>query len=127
MPPRPSLAQRLGEPFVTGFALACIQVTLGFVAMRGLSASTTAWFVVVLCWLLGGLFGAKWTQHAQGSHPTTDHDRPERTLAVLAPNLLGVSALATEHAAFSHRTHLLVMATALAAGGYGGLFLVRRG
>lgn len=127
MPPRPSLAQRLGEPFVTGFALACIQVTLGFVAMRGLSASTTAWFVVVLCWLLGGLFGAKWTQHAQGSHPTTDHDRPERTLAVLAPILLGVSALATEYAAFSHRTHLLVMATALAAGGYGGLFLARRG
>jgi hypothetical protein len=127
MPPRPSLAQRLGEPFVTGFALACIQVTLGFVAMRGLSASTTAWFVVVLCWLLGGLLGAKWTQHDPSAPPTMRRDRPARALAMLAPILLGVSALATEHAAFSHLTQLLVMATALAAGGYAGLFLSRRG
>lgn len=123
----PSNAQRPGEPFVTGFALACTQVTLGFVAMRGLSASAAAWFVVVLCWLLGGMLAARWAEPQQVAKEPAPGEPLERALSLLMPILLGLSALATEHAPFARLPQLLLMAAALCAGGYGGLFLARRG
>lgn len=127
MSPPTSPAQRQGEPFVTGFALACTQILLGFVAMRGLSASSTAWFVVVLCWLLGGLLAATWAGRFACAQVSPCGQRTEHALSLLTQLLLVVTALVTEYAPFARLPQLLVMTTALCAGGYGGLFLARRG
>jgi hypothetical protein len=109
------------EAFLTGLALAQLQVSIGFVAMRGIGASATTWFAILFCWLLGGLLGVLWQRH----RPTNQHR--ETALTWVALSLLWGAELAALLTPFSLLPRLLVALAALSAGAYGGAFLASRG
>jgi len=114
---------RLGrlEAFLTGLALAQLQVSIGFVAMRGIGASATTWFAILFCWLLGGLLGVLWQRHSPSIQ------RRETALTWVALSLLWGAELAALLTPFSLLPRLLVAVAALSAGAYGGAFLASRG
>ena len=124
----PRQASRL-EAFLTGIGLAHLQVALGFVAMRGIGASATAWFVILFCWLLGGLSGVLWMKsqrHSQATPSTAVHRR-ESALLASSLLLLLLAELSAQLTPFSLLPRFTVMLAATAAGAYGGAFLSVRG
>lgn len=107
------------EAFLTGMALGQLQVTLGLLAWSGTGASATTWFLTLLCWLLGGFFGAL-LQRRQVS------PAKEQVLAVLSLLLLWGCAATTRLVPFSLLARGLIWAAALSCGALGGSFLASR-
>ena len=109
------------EAFLTGSALAHLQVAIGFAAMRGLGASASAWFAVLFCWLLGGLCG---TLLAKRGWLTS---RRESTLSLSTLLFLMLTEAATLLQPFSVLPRFAIALAAGLSGGYGGAFLASRG
>ncbi len=114
---RPS--DRFGEAFLTGMALGQLQVTLGVLSYRGVGASASTWFLLLLCWLVGGFVGSllQRSDAARSTEPWT---------AVLATVFLWLAALSSHSVPFSAWPLVAVLVSAFLCGVLGGSFLASR-
>ena len=127
-PIRAHLLREKGAAFVTGFCLGCLQVALGFVMLRGAGANARSWFLLLLCWLLGALFGVRLQSAASQdrSRSSTWASRQEQVLLFGAVAVYLAAETAAAWAPFSTVPLALALIGAAVSGAYGGCFLCSR-
>ena len=106
------------EAFFTGIVFGQFQVTLGMLSLQGAGATVKTWFLSLLAWLCGGVFGSM-AQH-------TDKPKLEEVLSWSSLFLLwGLHGLGQTNP-FSRTYFVIQFLCALCAGAFAGGFLARR-
>ena len=128
LPLRANLLREQGAAFATGFCLGCLQVALGFVMLRGAGASARTWFLLLLCWLLGAVFGVYLQSAARrpSSRAATLIARQEMVLLFGSVAVYLAAETAATWAPFSMGPLVLALIGAAVSGAYGGSFLSSR-